>query len=186
MKIVIVGGGAAGMMAASVASKSNNEVILIDRNEKLGKKVYITGKGRCNLTNACDLDTFFGNIITNRKFMYSSLYGFTNTDCMTYFENLGLKIKTERGDRVFPMSDHSSDVIKALEQDIRHNGVDVALNLRMTGVDIQGNCVKGIYTDKRGYISADRVILALGGKSYPSCGADGDTWRVAKTLNVKR
>ena len=185
MRIVIVGGGAAGMMAASIASKSDNEVILIDRNEKLGKKVYITGKGRCNLTNACDLDTFFGNIITNKKFMYSSLYGFTNTDCMAYFEKLGLKIKTERGDRVFPVSDHSSDVIKALERDIKSNGVEVMLNLRMTGVDIKDNCIKGIYTDKRGYILADRVILALGGKSYPSCGADGDTWKVAKALNIK-
>ena len=114
-KVLIVGGGAAGMFASIFAAKNGNEVHVFEKNEKLGKKLFITGKGRCNVTNACDVDELFQNMVSNEKFMYSSFYGFTNQDVMDFFENAGLRLKTERGNRVFPQSDHSSDVIRTLE-----------------------------------------------------------------------
>ena len=115
-KVLIVGGGAAGMFASIFAAKNGNEVHVFEKNEKLGKKLFITGKGRCNVTNACDVEELFQNMVSNEKFMYSSFYGFTNQDVMDFFENAGLRLKTERGNRVFPQSDHSSDVIRTLEQ----------------------------------------------------------------------
>ena len=108
-KVLIVGGGAAGMFASIFAEKNGNEVHVFEKNEKLGKKLFITGKGRCNVTNACDVDELFQNMVSNEKFMYSSFYGFTNQDVMDFFENAGLRLKTERGNRVFPQSDHSND-----------------------------------------------------------------------------
>ena len=184
MNIIVVGGGAAGMMAACVAAKKGADVCLIDRNEKLGKKVYITGKGRCNLTNACDMETLFGNIVTNSKFMYSSLYGFSNIDTMDYFEALGLRIKTERGDRVFPESDHSSDVIRVLERQLKELGVSILLNTRVHSLIENNGVISGVRLYNGKEIKADRVILATGGKSYPSCGADGDSYRFAKELGI--
>ena len=118
-KVVVVGGGAAGMMAAYQASENGHKVILVDKNEKLGKKIYITGKGRCNLTNAGELEEIFNNIMTNRKFLYSALYSFTNDDVINFFENNGMKTKIERGNRVFPVSDHSSDVISTVAKALR-------------------------------------------------------------------
>ena len=115
-KVIVVGGGAAGMMAAVAAAENGHNVTLLERNEKLGKKVFITGKGRCNLTNASDMEQIFASIVTNPKFLYSALYGFDNSMCMEFFEKNGLKLKTERGNRVFPLSDHSSDVIKTMEK----------------------------------------------------------------------
>ena len=184
MRIVIVGGGAAGMMAAAAASEQGCEVILIEKNEKLGKKLYITGKGRCNLTNACDLEDFFGNIVTNSKFMYSSFYGFSNEDVMGFFEEKGLRLKTERGGRVFPLSDRSSDVIKTLERCLKDNCVDVRLNTALDSIDISGGKVRAVITKRGERIEADRIILALGGVTYPGCGATDAAFRVAKTLNI--
>ncbi len=184
MKVIVVGGGAAGMMAAAAASQTGAQVLLIEKNEKLGKKLFITGKGRCNLTNACDPDIFFGNVITNPKFMYSSFYGFSNDAVMEYFESLGCGLKTERGDRVFPVSDKSSDVIKALERSIRDNGVTVKLNTKLERIELSNGQVSGIVTDRDGKIAADRVILALGGVSYPGCGASEDTFRIADSLDI--
>ena len=115
-KVLIVGGGAAGMLASIFAAKEGHEVHVFEKNEKLGKKLFITGKGRCNLTNACDIEDLFSNMVSNEKFMYSSFYGFTNQDVMEFFENAGLVLKNERGNRVFPQSDHSSDVIRTLEK----------------------------------------------------------------------
>ena len=184
MKVIVVGGGAAGMMAAAAASQTGAQVLLIEKNEKLGKKLFITGKGRCNLTNACDPDIFFGNVITNPKFMYSSFYGFSNEAVMEYFESLGCGLKTERGDRVFPVSDKSSDVIKALERSIRDNGVTVKLNTKLERIELSNGQVSGIVTDRDGKIAADRVILALGGVSYPGCGASDDTFRIADALDI--
>lgn len=184
MKVIVVGGGAAGMMAAAAASQTGAQVLLIEKNEKLGKKLFITGKGRCNLTNACDPDIFFGNVITNPKFMYSSFYGFSNDAVMEYFESLGCGLKTERGDRVFPVSDKSSDVIKALERSIRDNGVTVKLNTKLERIELSNGQVSGIVTDRDGKIAADRVILALGGVSYPGCGASDDTFRIADSLDI--
>ncbi|MBR4719206.1 MAG: NAD(P)/FAD-dependent oxidoreductase [Lachnospiraceae bacterium] len=184
MRIVIVGGGAAGMMAAAAASVSDCEVILLEKNEKLGKKLFITGKGRCNLTNACDYADFFENIVTNAKFMYSSFYGFTNDDVMGFFEEKGLRLKTERGDRVFPLSDRSSDVIKTLERHLKDKHVDLRLNTSLESIDISDGKVSAVITERGERIEADRIILALGGVSYPGCGASDDTFRVAKALDI--
>lgn len=129
--VIIVGGGAAGMMAAIAAAGKGHAVTLLEQNEKLGKKIYITGKGRCNLTNASDIEDVFANIISNPKFLYSAIYGFDNTACMDFFTANGLKIKTERGNRVFPVSDHASDVIKTLEKSMKDLGVKIHLNTRV-------------------------------------------------------
>ena len=133
--VIIIGGGAAGMMAAITAARNNNKVTLIEKNEKLGKKLFITGKGRCNFTNAGDEEDIFNSIVTNKKFMYSSLRGFSNYDCMGFFDELGLKFKIERGNRVFPESDHSSDVIGALSRQMKKLGVNVLLNTQVVAVN---------------------------------------------------
>ena len=126
-QVIIIGGGAAGMAAALAASEQGHQVDLYEKNEKLGKKIYITGKGRCNLTNACDPEEFFSHICTNPKFMYSSFYEYTNADVIRFFETHGMKTKTERGNRVFPVSDHASDVIRALSDEMRRRGVRIHL-----------------------------------------------------------
>ena len=127
-KVLIAGGGAAGMMTAVMAAREGCAVTLFEKNEKLGKKVFITGKGRCNLTNACDVEDLFPAVKTNAKFLYSSFYGFTNQDVMDFFEELGMRTKIERGERVFPLSDHSSDVIRTLEEEMKRLGVKICLN----------------------------------------------------------
>ena len=126
-KVIVIGGGAAGMMAAIAAAQKGHKVILLEKNEKLGKKLFITGKGRCNVTNAADMDVLFQNICTNEKFLYSAFYGFDNTRVCDLLEQAGCPLKTERGDRVFPVSDHSSDVIAALQRELRKYQVDVHL-----------------------------------------------------------
>lgn len=184
MNTIVVGGGAAGMMAAVFAARNGDNVTLFEKNEKLGKKVYITGKGRCNLTNACDDETFFESVITNPKFLYSAYYGFTSFQVMDFFEELGLKIKTERGNRVFPLSDHSSDVIGTLKRELNRLNVTILFNTIVKDILIssESECT-GVVTNK-GQIHADKVILATGGKSYKACGADGDTWRFAEKLDI--
>ena len=184
MKIIVVGGGAAGMMAAAAASEICGDVTLLEKNEKLGKKLFITGKGRCNLTNACDSDGFFNSCMKNGKFMYSSFYGFTNDSVRDFFEGLGVPLKTERGDRVFPVSDKSSDIIKALEKKLNTGGVKVRLNTGLSTVGIADGRVTHVTTSKGDRLSADRVILALGGRSYPGTGATEDAIRVAKDLSI--
>ena len=131
-KLVVVGGGAAGMLSAVLAADYGWDVLLIEKNEKLGKKLFITGKGRCNITNACDREEFLEHIMTGRKFMYSSFSGFSNFDLMDFFEKLSLPLKTERGGRVFPVSDKSSDVIKALERALGQRHVSVTVNTEVT------------------------------------------------------
>lgn len=188
MRIIVAGGGAAGMMAAAAAAdvSKNNEVMLLEKNEKLGKKLFITGKGRCNLTNACDESDFLNSVISNPKFLYSAFYGFTNKAVMDFFEGHGLVLKVERGERVFPASDHSSDVIKTLERDLREKRVDIRLNTGISGVAIsdEGNAC-GVITDRGERLKADRVILALGGVSYPGCGATDDGFRIASELGIE-
>ncbi len=173
MKVVVVGGGAAGMMAAIIAARGGCQVTVLERNEKLGKKVYITGKGRCNVTNACELEDLFSNIVSNEKFLYSSLYTFGNHAVMDFFEDLGCPLKTERGNRVFPVSDHSSDVIKALTRHMEELGIEVRLHCLVKDllIDEKGH-IQGVLTQE-GEIQADRVILATGGMSYPATGSDG-------------
>lgn len=177
--IVVVGGGAAGMMAAITAA-GNNKVILVERNDRLGKKLFITGKGRCNLTNACDIDRLFNAITTNPKFMYSSIYTFDNEAVIDFFNKAGLVTKVERGDRVFPASDHSSDVIGVLKTLINRNrNIEVMLNTRVQDIVVKDGCVTGVKTGT-GEIKCDAVILATGGKSYPLTGSTGDGYNMAE------
>ena len=179
-KVVVVGGGAAGMMAAYQASENGHKVILVDKNEKLGKKIYITGKGRCNLTNAGELEVIFNNIMTNRKFLYSALYSFTNDDVINFFENNGMKTKIERGNRVFPVSDHSSDVISTVAKALRKNKVDIRLFTPVKDLIITNDKACGVLLENGEKIVCDSVIIATGGLSYPSTGSTGDGYRFAK------
>lgn len=182
-KVVIIGGGAAGMMAGIAAAEAGNQVILLEKNEKLGKKIYITGKGRCNITNACDTEELFGNMIHNSKFMYSSFYTFTNFDMMDFMEQAGCAIKTERGNRVFPVSDKSSDVIHALSRKLRELGAEVRLHTEVSEVVSENGMVCGVRLKKgNGWIPADAVVIATGGLSYPTTGSTGDGYRFAKAL----
>lgn len=168
------------MIAAIAAARNGSQVSLLEKNEKLGKKLFITGKGRCNLTNACDMEDLFRNIVTNHKFLYSSLYGFDNYSTMNFFEELGLRLKTERGNRVFPESDHSSDVIRVLEQELRNQKVWVKLRTEVKDVLIQDGMIQGVLLTDGNKIKADRVIIATGGLSYSSTGSTGDGYRFAK------
>ena len=179
-KVVVVGGGAAGMMAAYQAAKNGHKVILVDKNEKLGKKIYITGKGRCNLTNAGELEQIFNNIMTNRKFLYSALYSFTNDDVINFFETNGMKTKIERGNRVFPVSDHSSDVISTVAKTLRKNHVDIRLFTPVKDIIITNDKACGVLLENGEKIMCDSVIIATGGLSYPSTGSTGDGYRFAK------
>lgn len=179
-KVVVVGGGAAGMMAAYQAAKNGHKVILVDKNEKLGKKIYITGKGRCNLTNAGELEQIFNNIMTNRKFLYSALYSFTNDDVINFFETNGMKTKIERGNRVFPVSDHSSDVISTVAKELRKNQVDIRLFTPVKDLIITNDKACGVLLENGEKIMCDSVIIATGGLSYPSTGSTGDGYRFAK------
>lgn len=183
--LLIIGGGAAGMMAACIASERGINVTLIEKNEKLGKKLYITGKGRCNMTNACDANDFFKNVVSNPKFTYSSIYGFTPSDTVEFFENAGLSTKTERGSRVFPVSDHSSDVTRTLERIMKKNSVRILLNTEVRELKIQDGRIAGACVEPGGFIPADYCFVATGGLSYPSTGSTGDGYRFAKAAGHK-
>lgn len=180
-KVIVIGGGAAGMMAAIIAARNGKEVTVLEQNEKLGKKLFITGKGRCNFTNACDIEDLFGNVISNPKFMYSAFYTFSNDMVMDFFEKLGMPYKVERGNRVFPVSDHSSDVIKALEKEMRRLGVVICLNTKVKSLIIEKNICKGVeLVNKKEKIYVDSVIITTGGVSYPRTGACKDGYIFAK------
>lgn len=179
-EIIVIGGGAAGMMAAIFAAKNGNRVTLIEKNEKLGKKLFITGKGRCNFTNACDIEDLFQNVVTNPKFLYSAFYTFSNDMVMDFFEKLGMPYKIERGNRAFPVSDHSSDVIKALEKEMKRLGVCILLHTRVKSLLIENQICKGVELLKNKKIYADSVIVTTGGISYPRTGACKDGYEFAK------
>ena len=173
-RIIVVGAGAAGMMAAIAAASQKIPVLLLERNEKAGKKVYITGKGRCNVTNACDIEELFSSIISNEKFMYSALYQFSNYSVMEFFENEGCKLKTERGSRVFPVSDHSSDVIKVLVEKMKSLGVEIQYHSLVEDLIIdEEKRIKGVVLENGELLYAKKVILATGGLSYAPTGSDG-------------
>ena len=183
--VVITGGGPAGMMAAITAARRGFKVTLVEKNEKLGKKLFITGKGRCNITNAGDTEDLFNSIVTNRKFMFSSFNGFSNYDTLGFFDELGLQIKIERGNRVFPESDHSSDVIGALNRELKRLSVDVRLNTEVKDIIVNGGQATGVVvkcSGKESTIQADNVIVATGGNSYQSTGSTGDGYRFARKL----
>lgn len=178
-KVVVIGGGAAGMMAAIFAARNKKQVILVEQNEKLGKKLFITGKGRCNFTNACDTEDLFNNVVTNPKFLYSAFYSFSNDMVMDFFEELGLPYKVERGNRVFPVSDHSSDVIKVLEKEMKKQQVDILLNTKVKNLILEKSICKGVVLQNDRKILADSVIVATGGVSYPRTGACKDGYEFA-------
>lgn len=186
-KIIIIGGGAAGMMAAIAAAQNGCHVDLFEKNEKLGKKIYITGKGRCNVTNASDMETMLNQVVTNRKFLYSAFYRFTNEDMMKLLEQCGCPLKVERGNRVFPVSDKSSDVISALQGELKRLHVSIHLRkevqqlLTSSGSESENVCSGIQLADGKKYY-ADAVIVATGGISYPSTGSTGDGYRFAKAV----
>ena len=182
-KVIIIGGGAAGMIAAYSAALTSKQVILLEKNEKLGKKIFITGKGRCNLTNASDMNTVMENVVSNKRFLFSAFKNFTNEDIMNLVENNGTKLKIERGNRVFPVSDHSSDIIKSLENAIRDLHVDIRFNTRVDELIIENDRCIGVTIGKN-KIMADAVIVATGGMSYQATGSDGDGYRFAKEAGL--
>ena len=181
-KVIVIGGGAAGMMAAVQAAKGGCNVTILEKNEKLGKKVFITGKGRCNVTNACETEELFQNIVNNEKFLYSAIYQFDNMAAMQFFEQEGCPLKIERGNRVFPVSDHSSDVIRALTSLLKKYQVSIQLNTTVEEILIEGGEVIGVRTRDNKKIDANQVVLATGGASYPLTGSTGDGYRMAQKL----
>lgn len=202
-QVIVIGGGAAGMMAAIWAARSGKKVTLYEKNEKLGKKLFITGKGRCNLTNACDVQDLFQNVVTNSKFLYSAFYSLTNEDTIKFFEELGLSTKTERGLRVFPTSDKSSDVIRVLKNEIEKRKIRTVYHTEVQKVlyepiksDNQEESkeknkkeaeekVVGVLLKNGKKEEASSVIVATGGLSYPSTGSTGDGYQIAKEAGHK-
>ncbi len=182
-QVIIIGGGAAGMMAAISASKEGKQVLLLEKNEKLGKKLFITGKGRCNITNACPATEFLSHIVTNPRFLYSAFSRFTNEDMMRYLEENGLPIKIERGQRVFPCSDHSSDVIAFLKKECQKGNVRIRCHTKVKQLLFhpeEPRCI-GVALESGEKICADSVILACGGNSYASTGSNGEGYALAKS-----
>ena len=180
------------MFAAIAAAERGNEVHLYEKNEKLGKKIYITGKGRCNLTNACDMEKLMDSVCTNRKFLYSAFYGYTNQDVIDFFEKHGMRTKTERGDRVFPLSDKSADVIDTLRDAMKKAGVKVHLNTEVEQILLEESLeekmakkVRGIKLKNGTEVLADCVLVATGGLSYKTTGSTGDGYRFAEETGHK-
>lgn len=184
--VIVVGGGAAGMMAAIFAARNGQNVTLLEKNEKLGKKIFITGKGRCNITNASEIEDLFSAVIINPKFLYSGFYSFTNDQVIHFFEELGVATKIERGNRVFPVSDHSSDVIAALAREMQHLKVKVQLHCEVKELLINNEReIKGVRLANGKKMTADAVVVATGGISYPSTGSTGDGYRFARNCGHK-
>ena len=182
MRIVVVGAGPAGLMCAVKCSENfNNEVLILDGNEKIGKKLFITGKGRCNVCNSCDIDEFLKNVVNNNKFLYNSINLFSPADTITFFENNGTPLKIERGNRVFPVSDKSNDIIKTFQKILKKKNVSIILNSLVNKISKEGNVFK-VYTNND-VINCDVVVIATGGKSYSSTGSKGDGYMFAKTLS---
>ena len=180
--IIVIGGGAAGMMAAGTAAERGLNVKLIEKNNRLGRKIMITGKGRCNLTNACDdVNTLLKNVVTNSRFLYSAFYNFDNFQTISFFENLGVKTKIERGERVFPDSDKSSDIVDAMHNYLIDNNVEI-INDTVDEIVTDSAAVTGVKCSKCGFIDADSVVLATGGISYPATGSTGDGYTFAEDL----
>lgn len=179
-KVCVIGGGPAGMFAAIAAAEKGHKVTLYEKNEKLGKKLFITGKGRCNLTNACETSELFEKIPGNPKFLYSAIYGYDNFRVMDFFESRGVRLKTERGERVFPLSDHSSDIIRALEKELKRLGVEVGLRSRVQDLLTEDRRACGILRENGRKEAYDAVIIATGGLSYPQTGSTGDGYRFAE------
>ena len=176
-KVIVIGGGAAGLMAALSAAEAGASVLLLEGNEKLGKKIYITGKGRCNVTNACEPAAFMNKVVKNPRFLFSALNAFGPEDMMALLERLGCPVKVERGDRVFPVSEKASDVTRALEKELRRLGVSIRVNTKVSHILVENGAVCGAELEDGTRLDANRVIVATGGQSYPSTGSTGDGFR---------
>lgn len=186
-KVLIVGGGAAGMFASIIAARNQHEVHVFEKNEKLGKKVYITGKGRCNVTNAGSMEELFSSVTTNEKFMYSAFHQFNNFDMMEFFEEIGVTLKTERGNRVFPASDRANTIIQGLENEMRKQHVQIHLHQEVSSLlyDEDMAQISGIKLADGRKISGDAVIIGTGGLSYPTTGSTGDGYTFAKQRDME-
>lgn len=183
-KVIVIGGGAAGCMAAVAASAQGHQVILYEKNEKIGRKLFITGKGRCNVTNGCPTEELFQNVVSNAKFLYSAFYRFDNNSVCDFFEKAGCPLKCERGERMFPVSDHSSDVIRALERRMKENGVKVGLRTPVRDVVVENDRISGVILENGQRERADAVVIATGGVSYPLTGSTGDGYHFAETCGM--
>lgn len=184
-KVIVIGGGAAGTVAAIFAARNGHRIELFEKNEKIGKKLFITGKGRCNVTNAGDMDALFDAVKSNPKFLYSAFYSFTNEQAMDFFEELGVRLKVERGNRVFPQSDHSSDIINALKHELERLGVEIHLCTEVKDVLVEHEKFTGIVLKNRKKVSGDACVVATGGISYASTGSTGDGYRFAEKTGHK-
>lgn len=180
--VVVIGGGPAGMLAAGTAGARGRRTLLLEKNEKLGKKLFITGKGRCNITNTADFDEFMKNIPKNSKFFYSAFNGFSNQELIELLNKLGLKTKVERGGRVFPESDKSSDVLKALDKYLLSNGVSVRLQAKLRDITAENGEIRDVTLESGEVIQCSSVVLCTGGMSYPQTGSTGEGYGFAKKL----
>ena len=186
MRVAIIGGGPAGMMAAISASKNNNEVYLLEKNNRLGKKLLITGKGRCNITSSLNIKDFIANVPGNGKFLYSAFSNYTNIDIINFLKEKGVEVKEERGNRIFPTSDKSMDVLNAFERELKLKQVKIKFNAKVTNIEVKDGKVKKVcYIDENGKdksIEVDKVILATGGNTYSATGSTGDGYKLAEKL----
>ncbi len=183
-KVIVIGGGASGLMAAGIAGK-NADVLVLEKNDRVGRKLAITGKGRCNVTNSADISEFIENTPGNGRFLYSAFYSFTNDDTINFFNKLGVETKVERGGRVFPVSDSAKDIVNALSRVLRENNVKIRYNVVAKEVITENGKVAGVKLSSGEIINCDKVIIATGGKSYPATGSTGDGYEIAKKLGHK-
>ena len=184
-KVIVIGGGAAGAVAAIFAARNGHRVELFEKNEKIGKKLFITGKGRCNVTNAGDMDALFDAVKSNPKFLYSAFYSFTNEQAMDFFEELGVRLKVERGNRVFPELPYSSDIIHALKHELEQLGVEIHFCTEVKDVLVEHEKFTGIVLKNGKKVSGDACVVATGGISYASTGSTGDGYRFAEKTGHK-
>ena len=182
MKVLVIGGGPAGMLSAISAAKEGNQVIIIEKNSELGKKILITGKGRCNITSSVDISEFVNYIPGNGRFLYSAFQNFTNKDIINLLEQNGVKVREERGNRVFPISDRAIDVRNSLEKEVRKRSIEVRLNSKVKEILVKDDVAYGTTLETGEEIKADKIILATGGKSYPGTGSTGDGYKMAERL----
>ena len=182
MKVVVIGGGPAGMVSAISAARNKNDVVLLEKNNSLGRKLLITGKGRCNITSSLDMNDFISNIPGNGRFLFSVFQSFTNNDIIELLRKNGVEVKEERGNRIFPLSDKAEDVLNALIKEMKRNNVKIKTNSKVTKILVKESKVAGVELENGESLVADKVILATGGKSYPVTGSNGEGYILASAL----
>ena len=182
MKVIIIGGGPAGIMAAITAAENGNKVILLEKMERLGRKLLITGKGRCNITSSLPIEDFIQNTPGNGQFLYSSFKNYTNIDIIEFLRNQGLQVKEERGNRIFPVTDKAQSVVDCLIKELKKYNIDIKLKKRVSEILVKDNEVSGVRLDNGEILNATKVVLATGGKSYPLTGSNGDGYEMAKKI----